>query len=267
MSKPVSGTTEWAKTTVDVSDGCEHGCLYCYAHTAMSRFKRLPEGGWTVMTDKPGAAERGFGKRKGTVMFPSTHDITESNYNLCVSTLIKLLEKGNDVLIVSKPCWAVFYDLIDVLQEWKEQILFRFTICSLKYDTLELWEPGAPKAVDRMMSLIHAFEFGYRTSISMEPLLITEHDDVLAAIEEFDRYVTDSIWIGKANKLEERLKRNGHWDRPEVREAAGKLIASQSDERIHALYEALKDNPKIRWKESIKTVVGLEVPTEPGLDI
>jgi len=45
------------------------------------------------------------------------------------------------------------------------------------------------------------------------------------------------------------------------------LLQSQSDERILSLYEKLKDHPKIKWKESIKKVVGLQIPTEAGLDI
>jgi hypothetical protein len=44
------------------------------------------------------------------------------------------------------------------------------------------------------------------------------------------------------------------------------LLDSQNDERIWELYNRLKDNTKVRWKESIKKVVGLELATEAGLD-
>ncbi len=40
----------------------------------------------------------------------------------------------------------------------------------------------------------------------------------------------------------------------------------QSDEFIWDLYSRYKDNPKVKWKDSIKKIVGLEVATEPGLD-
>jgi hypothetical protein len=33
------------------------------------------------------------------------------------------------------------------------------------------------------------------------------------------------------------------------------------------IYRQLRHNPLIRWKESIKTVVGLDLAAEPGLDI
>ena len=48
--------------------------------------------------------------------------------------------------------------------------------------------------------------------------------------------------------------------------AANALLASQSDDRIKALYGRLEDHPKVKWKESIKAVVGIDLPTEVGLD-
>ena len=36
---------------------------------------------------------------------------------------------------------------------------------------------------------------------------------------------------------------------------------------IWAIYNQFKDNPKIKWKDSIKKVVGLEMPAEPGMDV
>jgi hypothetical protein len=33
------------------------------------------------------------------------------------------------------------------------------------------------------------------------------------------------------------------------------------------LYERYRDNPLIKWKESIKKVVGIDLLTEAGLDI
>lgn len=41
----------------------------------------------------------------------------------------------------------------------------------------------------------------------------------------------------------------------------------QSDRNIQKIYNELKDNPLVKWKDSIKKVVGIESPSEPGLDI
>ena len=40
-----------------------------------------------------------------------------------------------------------------------------------------------------------------------------------------------------------------------------KLEASQSDARIKALYARLSGHPLVSWKESIKEVVGIDLPT------
>ena len=44
------------------------------------------------------------------------------------------------------------------------------------------------------------------------------------------------------------------------------IVKGQTDARIHKIYEELKDDPKVRWKESFKTVLGLELAEEAGTD-
>ena len=87
-------------------------------------------------------------------------------------------------------------------------------------------------------------------------------DAVVVAVMPF---VTDAIWIGKINQLRARLKINKA--DAETLGRGEELISIQSDDRIRALYARLKDNPKIKWKESIKRLVGLEIAQESGLDI
>jgi hypothetical protein len=53
---------------------------------------------------------------------------------------------------------------------------------------------------------------------------------------------------------------------PVTIQRADQLISWQSDANIKQLYLRYKDNPLIKWKDSIKKVVGLKVPTEPGMD-
>lgn len=49
--------------------------------------------------------------------------------------------------------------------------------------------------------------------------------------------------------------------------ASENLIGSLHDGNIEILYEHYKDDPMIKWKDSIKKVVGIERPTETGMDI
>lgn len=46
-----------------------------------------------------------------------------------------------------------------------------------------------------------------------------------------------------------------------------RIAREQDDEHIHTLDRRLRDIPGIRWKESIKTVIGLPLAAEPGLDV
>jgi len=41
----------------------------------------------------------------------------------------------------------------------------------------------------------------------------------------------------------------------------------QTDEEVFEVYEALKRDPLVRWKESYKMVLGLELSSTAGLDI
>lgn len=67
--------------------------------------------------------------------------------------------------------------------------------------------------------------------------------------------MTETVWIGKPNMLKGRLSMNGH-DDEETMARAESLLQSLSDQFIWDLYARYKDNSKIRWKDSIKKVVG-----------
>jgi hypothetical protein len=74
--------------------------------------------------------------------------------------------------------------------------------------------------------------------------------------------VTHSIWIGKMNKIDQRVKVETSED-----EAFVKLTKwNQRDQVIEEIYHQLKNEPLVRWKESFKEVLGLELATEAGLD-
>jgi hypothetical protein len=45
------------------------------------------------------------------------------------------------------------------------------------------------------------------------------------------------------------------------------LVEWQTDENIKQLYSQYKDNPKIKWKESIKKVLGINIPIVLELNI
>src|SRR6056297_231416 len=71
-----TGTKEWADSNVNIAYGCSHDCKYCYAKKMAIRFKRETERSWKTMRINTKKVNKGYGKRKGRIMFPSSHDVT-----------------------------------------------------------------------------------------------------------------------------------------------------------------------------------------------
>ena len=261
--KKVFGTAEWATKTVNIINGCSHNCKYCYAKAMAIRFKRKTIENWQIEEVNLEKFKMKRGKTDGLVMFPSTHDITPTNISYSTEVLKNLIDAGNKVLIVTKPHFEVVKEICEKFQSNKESILFRFTIGSTDSETLKFWEVDAPDYNERKSCLVYAFNQGFSTSVSCEPMLDVKTSKL---VNELLPFVTDAIWIGKPNRLLSRLKFNGENDE-ETLSRANKLIALQSDEYIISLYESFKDCKKVKWKESIKKIVDIEIPTTRGLDI
>lgn len=262
--KSAHGTGEWAVANVNIQRGCEHGCRYCYAGAMSVQYGRSTPVSWATPVLNAQAVARGYHrKQRGRVMFPTTHDITPGNIDACMVVLGKLLKVGNDVLIVSKPHVECVTRLCEELVEYKGQILFRFTLCSNDDGVLRFWEPGAPPFAERLASLKYAYDHGFHTSVSCEPMLDAGIDKVIEAVEP---YVTDSIWLGRANRLRHVVAMNCPGNGA-VRGRTDELIALWDDDAVNVLYQRYKDHSKIRFKDSIKKVVGLDRPTLKGLDV
>ena len=196
-------------------------------------------------------------------MYPSSHDIHPEHLAENIIFLKNLLKSGNKVLIVTKPHIKCIKRICNEFTNYKNNILFRFTIGSSNSQTLKFWEPGAPDFKERLESVKYAYNANFQTSISCEPMLDNNIEDLIEIILPF---VTDAIWLGKVNFLLRRLKMNGINDFETIKKAI-ELIEWQKDENILILYKKYKHNPKIKWKESIKKIVGIELPLVNGLDV
>jgi DNA repair photolyase len=254
------GTREWATRTINCCTGCAHDCRYCYARSMAVRFNHTTQEEWKNKKIRQKDVDKAYRYNEGTIMFPSSHDITENNFDACFKVLEKLLKAGNRVLIVSKPHLSCIKHLCDKLQLHRDNILFRFTITAKDDKVLAFWEPGAPLYEERKQSLKYAFDKGFETSVSIEPMLDSENNFEL--VEDLSPYVTNSIWIGKLNQPRRRIDMRG----TDVAEAVAKVEAGQTDARIIAIYERLKSNPIVKWKESVKKVMNIDLPDTTGLN-
>jgi DNA repair photolyase len=254
-----SGTREWAVKTVNCCTGCAHSCRYCFSRSMAVRFRQVSPEGWKNERIRWKDVEKAYGHIEGTVMVPSSHDITPTNFQACFTVLKKLLEAGNRVLVVSKPHLECIARICEDLSQYRGQLLFRFTIGACDNEILSFWEPNAPRYEERKAALKYAFEKGYATSVSTEPMLDSDHIEDL--VSDLLPFVTDAIWIGTMNHL-----RSIEIDDEAVARAIDKIQAGQTEERIKAIYERLKGNQKIKWKAEIKKILGLPQAEKPGMD-
>jgi len=244
-----TGTEEWAEKTENICRGCRNNCRYCYAAHMGNRFKTRLRGEWEheVLTKR--AEITSYPAREGVVMFPSSHDITPGNLEAYVRVAKLILAKGNRLLIVSKPRLECISALIEELSYWRDQILFRFTIGTTNPELAIFWEPGAPPPKERIGCLQMAVAAGFKTSVSIEPML-AGYDGAVAVVEAVKPLVTETIWIGKMNQVKVRVS-------PEAggREAIAATEYQQRDSEVLRLWSAYQEDPVIRWKDSIQTVI------------
>jgi len=254
MAKAKTGTREWAKSNVNIQRCCEHNCRYCYARANALRFKQIASAAdWSMPVINHKAVDKNYGKYPGVVMFPSTHDITPSNISECLCVILKLLDAGNQLLIVSKPHLDCISLICARLVEYKEQIEFRFTIGSTRDDVLKFWEPGALGFENRLNCLRYAHYKNYRTSVSAEPYL---DDGVEHLYTRCFPHITESFWIGTLRHFNRRVDRSTITVE-QMYAYVQPLLAAQQANPVRRMYEKLNGRPLIKWKDSIREIVGI----------
>lgn len=249
-AKPGSRVGEWASYSYNIGTGCVNGCKYCYARDIAVKTGMITDKSkWTEEQVNP-AKVKIEEAVDDMVMFPTMHDITDNSLPTYMATLRNILNAGNRVLIVSKPRMTCVQSICDSFAAYKDSILFRFTIGSLDERVCKFWEPGAPKPQERVAALKYAFDAGYQTSVSAEPML-EGYREAIALYEALTPTITESIWFGKMDDIDDRVDMADP-----VNEKAAQFIREfQSDANIRLLYDHLKDLPKVRWKQSLRRVV------------
>ena len=271
---------DWVVKTVSCCNGCSNDCIYCFAKGDAVNKKRMALYEWKEGKVRPHDVDKEYKLYDDTVMFPGTHDFTPDNFDTCFTVLKKILAAENRVLIVSKPRLDLITMLCDDLREYKKNMLFRFTIGSINNHILSFWDQYAPLYEERKQSLEYAFNSGYRTSVSVEPMLDSEHIEEL--INDLSPYVNHSIWIGTMNntwymdtdesmtkkdvgKLRaiQNTKYYGEAKAQKIREEIEKILQGQNPESLKSIYEKLEDNPLVKWKWHIRKALELPLPDKP----
>lgn len=250
--KAKTGTKEWAAWNANLYEGCSYNCRYCYAKNMAHRFNRRDRNDWSRMELNYHMLDKSWRKREGICMFPSTHDITPATVEYSIDFLQNLLKAGNRVLIVTKADVNVIQRLITritdfkskaELEELKNRIEFRVTIGSMDDRVLNYWEPGAPTFASRRNAVRFLKEKGFRVSISIEPYLDPDSENVIKLIRNIYDDVSE-IWIGMMNhnrKLAEKAEQG--------------LIVNKGHAATMIIFIQNLKLEKIRWKDSMQKVI------------
>jgi DNA repair photolyase len=228
------GPKKWADTEKNIATGCSNNCLYCHAKAVSIRFKRTDINGWK--DPKMRRSRRKIKPRtpllQETVMFPSTHDITPEILPECLDFIAELLAAYARVLLVSKPQLQCIAAICERFSEFKDRILFRFTIGSCDPETLRYWEPGAPEFSERLECLKYAHSAGFATSVSCEPML---DEDLRPLLRQIRPYVNDTIILGRLNMPKQHLEENGSFS-PEMELRIKGLFKAHDGASLDSLY-------------------------------
>jgi DNA repair photolyase len=257
------GFYEWTKpgNIVNICFGCSNDCVYCFNRAPSYWRGWIKAGHWKDEALRPKEISAKRKLYNGRVAFPTTHDITKKNLKDYITVLGKLLKAGNEVLIVSKPRLDCIKAVCSASAFFKDEILFRFTIGATDDKILKLWEPNAPSYAERKECLKFAYDQKFKTSVSVEPML--DSPNIKQLVKELKPFVNDAIWIGTLNHTNEIAKTATK----EILDALKVIEENQAKEKIQAIYDFFKDDPKIKWKDKIKSMMGLEKPPAQGMDI
>lgn len=248
--RTTSGTKEWADHNINCIKGCFNNCRYCYAKVMAKRFHRCTEDTWKNMEINENVLNKTVRKYNGRVMFPSSHDIFDEPRikNACFIIIEKLLVAGNEVLITTKPRLSVIKEIIDQFHPYRQQFQFRFTITSKDNKLLSFWEPNAPSFEERFNSLRYSYENDIKTSVSIEPFLDYKPQILVNMLSPF---TTESIWVGPMNYIP--LNNIPDTDKYHYE----RIRNNYRIEHLREIYKELKDNPIIRFKDSMTNRLGI----------
>ena len=255
-----SGFAPWPKKEkVNIVLGCPNRCRYCYARSLAKCYGRihdLDEWGTTYYELAKGNKVTKGWKNCGTVLFPSTHDITPKFLEECITVIRNLLAGGNRVIVCSKPRLDCIMRLCREFADYRARLQFRFTIGAMDDDILGFWEPGASRFKERLDCLKLAFRMGFYVSANIEPMLDTPN--VLKLFRKLAPYVNVFINIGIMNKIGRNIQSLTQEEVALVR----RIKDNQAEDRIRAIYEKLKGEALVRWSPETRKVLRIEKPKQ-----
>lgn len=194
--KPKGKAREYGEWAVNIYDGCNHGCVYCYAPNVLRKsrteFEQVKPRPGIVEAIKKQLATDDFAAGGQAIHLCFTCDPYPANIDTTPTReIIKVIKgSGNHVQILTKGGLRAMrdFDLLD------ENDCFGVTITGDVFQSMEI-EPKAGTTRERILILDEAHDKGIKTWVSFEPV----YDPSI--VYEFIRQASyiDMYKIGKLN--------------------------------------------------------------------
>jgi DNA repair photolyase len=234
--EPTGRAREYAPLAANLSIGCVHRCAYCYGP---AQFRR-DVATWGEVRTKERALERferdaakfAGDPREILLSFSTDPCGTPAQFRdlelaLVIADHYRLL-----VTVLTKNPAALLGPVADLFKRngWR----VGSTVCFLREELRQTWEPGAPPIPARVDALEKLSRFGIRTWASVEP--VVDAADALEAIRLLCRIGVEEIRVGHWNhdaraaavdwrafhaEAAELLKETPHLFKADLRAAAG----------------------------------------------
>ena len=199
---PRGKASEYAELAVNIFEGCDHNCSYCYASKMLRKDKEefhasmIPRA--KILEDLRHDAKMLEGDER-KILLCFICDIyakgTTKHSSLVTEALTILLEHGLNINILTKGGTRSLRDY-DLLTKYKDQVTIGASLV-FRNDTAALQhEPNAAVTSDRCRALYQYHCAGIETWVSLEP--VWSDKDACELIEETWTYVNE-YKIGKLN--------------------------------------------------------------------
>lgn len=166
---------EYGDYTINIAEGCSHGCLYpCYAMMMAKRFGKVKTySDWCepkLVSNALELLDKEIPKYKNkikSVQLCFTTDPFMYNYPEIIDMSLRCIDKLNSSGI---KCIALTKGILPKqLENTSLQNEFGITLISLDEDFRKKMEPGSAPYKDRIKSLKYLHDKGFKTWVSIEP--------------------------------------------------------------------------------------------------
>jgi len=175
--EPIRKAREYSPLALNIFNGCDHGCSYCYVPNLMKRF-RSEYNHCDLSIQSFDGLEASVKKLSGSD-FPVLLSFTGDPYcqfNDKVKATRKVLEillkHDIKVSILTKGGERCFQD-IDLFKKFGDRIRIGATLTLDNQEDSKMWEPGAASPSERLLTLKALHNEGIKTWASFEPVLST----------------------------------------------------------------------------------------------